>query len=214
MCLARKRVLSSLTGLVPFSRDHPAMNRWAIFGRPCGTGVHGAFGCVPIDWSPAIDFLLNQGRDGFHGRTRIPKSRQGRPTIAHGLNRGLRMQGRQEPCRGETKRRTRPSTKLCAGGAAAVRPLRPPHFPTRGEFRNVPGIVRRGSGINVALPSLALHLKRMSCNRSLYHWKSFRPAASKGFVEKVYLIEYLEVPLNHLCISECPSANEKAHAPL
>ena len=37
MCLARKGVLSSLTGLVSFSRDHPAINRWAIFWRPCGT---------------------------------------------------------------------------------------------------------------------------------------------------------------------------------
>ena len=43
ICLARKGVLSSLTGLVSFSRDHPAMNRWAIFGRPCGTWIHGAF---------------------------------------------------------------------------------------------------------------------------------------------------------------------------
>ena len=30
-------------GLVPFLRDHPAMNRRAIFGRPCGTWVHGVF---------------------------------------------------------------------------------------------------------------------------------------------------------------------------
>ena len=42
-CLARKGVLSSLTGLLSLSHDHPAMNRWAIFGRPCGTWAHGAF---------------------------------------------------------------------------------------------------------------------------------------------------------------------------
>src|SRR5205823_4191297 len=34
-------VLSSLTGLVLNSRRHPAMNRWAIFERPCGTWNHG-----------------------------------------------------------------------------------------------------------------------------------------------------------------------------
>ncbi len=33
-------VLSSLTGLVLFSRYNPAMNRWAIFERPCGTWNH------------------------------------------------------------------------------------------------------------------------------------------------------------------------------
>src|SRR2546421_8110003 len=60
MSLARKGVLSSLTGLVSFSHDHPAMNRWAIFGRPCGTWVHGAFCCVSIDLSSANHFLLNQ----------------------------------------------------------------------------------------------------------------------------------------------------------
>ena len=30
-------VLSSLTGLVLCSRHNPAINRWAIFERPCGT---------------------------------------------------------------------------------------------------------------------------------------------------------------------------------
>ena len=30
-------VLSSLTGLVLYSRHNPAMNRWAIFARPSGT---------------------------------------------------------------------------------------------------------------------------------------------------------------------------------
>ena len=30
-------VLSSLTGLVLYSRHNPAMNRWAILERPCGT---------------------------------------------------------------------------------------------------------------------------------------------------------------------------------
>ena len=29
-------------GLVSLSRHHPAINRWAIFSRPCGTWVHGA----------------------------------------------------------------------------------------------------------------------------------------------------------------------------
>jgi hypothetical protein len=24
-----------------FGRDYPAINRWAIFGRPCGTGTNG-----------------------------------------------------------------------------------------------------------------------------------------------------------------------------
>src|SRR5438552_14177385 len=33
-------ILSSLTGLVPYSCLTPAMNRWAIIGRPCGTTVH------------------------------------------------------------------------------------------------------------------------------------------------------------------------------
>src|SRR5881394_1907551 len=33
-------VLSSLTGLVLYSRYNPAMNRWAIFERPCGTWNH------------------------------------------------------------------------------------------------------------------------------------------------------------------------------
>ena len=33
-------VLSSLTGLVFYSRHNPAMNRWAIFDRPCGTWNH------------------------------------------------------------------------------------------------------------------------------------------------------------------------------
>src|SRR5436309_5357428 len=32
-----QRVLSSLTGLVLCSRHNPAINRWAIFERPCGT---------------------------------------------------------------------------------------------------------------------------------------------------------------------------------
>ena len=32
-----RRVLSSLTGLVSYPRHNPAMNRWAIFERPCGT---------------------------------------------------------------------------------------------------------------------------------------------------------------------------------
>ena len=35
-----RRVLSSLTGLVLYSRHNPAMNRWAIFERPCGTWIH------------------------------------------------------------------------------------------------------------------------------------------------------------------------------
>src|SRR6266480_7942833 len=30
------RVLSSLTGLLPFSLENPAINRWAIFFRPTG----------------------------------------------------------------------------------------------------------------------------------------------------------------------------------
>ena len=33
-------VLSSLTGLVLYSRHNPAMNRWAIFERPSGTRNH------------------------------------------------------------------------------------------------------------------------------------------------------------------------------
>ena len=33
-------VLSSLMGLVSFSHHNPAMNRWAIFERPCGTWDH------------------------------------------------------------------------------------------------------------------------------------------------------------------------------
>ena len=32
-------ILSSLTGLVPYSCLTSAMNRWAIIGRPCGTAV-------------------------------------------------------------------------------------------------------------------------------------------------------------------------------
>ncbi len=36
----RRRVLSSLTGLVLYSRHDPAMNRWAIFERPFGTWNH------------------------------------------------------------------------------------------------------------------------------------------------------------------------------
>jgi len=35
-----RRVLSSLTGLVSYSRHNPAMNRWAIFEHPCGTWNH------------------------------------------------------------------------------------------------------------------------------------------------------------------------------
>jgi hypothetical protein len=35
-----RRLLSSLTGLVLYSRRNPAMNRWAIFGCPCGTWTH------------------------------------------------------------------------------------------------------------------------------------------------------------------------------
>src|SRR6266545_6035192 len=34
-----RRVLSSLTGLDSYSRHNPAMNRWAILERPCGTGT-------------------------------------------------------------------------------------------------------------------------------------------------------------------------------
>src|SRR5439155_4664402 len=33
-------VLSSLTGLDSYSRPNPAMNRWAILERPCGTSTH------------------------------------------------------------------------------------------------------------------------------------------------------------------------------
>ena len=74
-------------------------------------------------WGAGIDFLLNHGRHGFHGRTRIPKSHQGRPTIAHGFNRGLWMQRRQEPRRGERKRRTWRPTKISAG-ARGLSPAR------------------------------------------------------------------------------------------
>jgi len=35
-----RRVLSSLTGLDSYSRPNPAMNRWAILERPCGTSTH------------------------------------------------------------------------------------------------------------------------------------------------------------------------------
>src|SRR5206468_10647738 len=33
-------VLSSLTGLDSYSRSNPAMNRWAVLERPCGTSTH------------------------------------------------------------------------------------------------------------------------------------------------------------------------------
>jgi len=49
-------VLSSLTGLVLYSRHDPAMNRWAIFERPCGTWIH--------DTPMGIDF--NQNRLSAH----------------------------------------------------------------------------------------------------------------------------------------------------
>ena len=36
----QRRILSSLTGLDSYSRPNPAMNRWAILERPCGTSTH------------------------------------------------------------------------------------------------------------------------------------------------------------------------------
>jgi hypothetical protein len=43
-----RRVLSSLTGLDRYSRNNPAMNRWAIFGRPCGTWTHETLTSFPV----------------------------------------------------------------------------------------------------------------------------------------------------------------------
>src|SRR5439155_21210338 len=71
----------------------------------------------------------------------------------------------------------------------------------------------RHSALVIRISFSRLHLKRISGIRSLYHWKSFLPAASKCFVEKMYLTGYRDVALNHLCISECPSAKENPHAP-
>ncbi len=45
-------VLSYLTGLVLYSRHNPAMKRWAIFERPCGTWIH--------DTPTRIDFKQNR----------------------------------------------------------------------------------------------------------------------------------------------------------
>ena len=40
-------VLSSLTGLDSYSRPNPAMNRWAILERPCGTSTHDTLNTYP-----------------------------------------------------------------------------------------------------------------------------------------------------------------------
>ena len=54
--------------------------------------------------------------------------------------------------RGAPKRRYGPAVAPSQRvGATAVRLLYRPHFPARGEFRNVPGMVPPGSGVNVAL---------------------------------------------------------------
>jgi len=49
-------VLSSLTGLVFYSRHHPAMNRWANFERPCGTWNHDT-----INGYQGVALCLNEG---------------------------------------------------------------------------------------------------------------------------------------------------------
>ncbi len=43
-----RRFLPSLTGLAPFARVYPAMNRWAIFGRPDGILIRIVHGFFPI----------------------------------------------------------------------------------------------------------------------------------------------------------------------
>lgn len=50
---------------------------------------------------------------------------------------------------------------------------------------------------------LCPYLKKMSCKRSLYHWKSFLPEASNGSTAGyVNFTGYLDVALSHLWISE------------
>jgi hypothetical protein len=47
-------LLSSLAGLVYYSCHNPAMNRWAIFERPCGTWNHDTLnGCqgLSLGWN-------------------------------------------------------------------------------------------------------------------------------------------------------------------
>ena len=51
-------VLSSLTGLDSYSRPNPAMNRWAILERPCGTSSH----------DPLNTYALGGERAGMRGR--------------------------------------------------------------------------------------------------------------------------------------------------
>ena len=51
-----RRVLSSLTGLVSYSRYNPAINRWAILERPCGT------------WNRDTQIVLYRSKDGQMSR--------------------------------------------------------------------------------------------------------------------------------------------------
>ena len=53
-----RRVLSSLRGLDSCSRRNPAMNRWAILERPCGTSSH----------DPLNTYALGGERAGMRGR--------------------------------------------------------------------------------------------------------------------------------------------------
>src|SRR5439155_22695886 len=96
-----------------------------------------------MDWSPAIDFLLNHGRHGFHGRIRVPKSRQGRPTIAS---------SRFQPWVADAKTTRTMEGRKKAAHLAPNQDQRggppPSACAARGELRKVPGIVPRGTGLN------------------------------------------------------------------
>ena len=80
----------------------------------------------------------------------VSKVPSGRTTIAHGFNRGLRMQGRQETRRGERKRRTWRPTKISARGRG-LPPARRAKSPLWPRCRAV--AVGRRDGGHAASPS-------------------------------------------------------------
>src|SRR5207249_11152283 len=64
-------VLSSLTGLVLCSRHNPAINRWAIFERPCGTWNRDRLNTYKAQKTTLTQPL----RDGYSGSaTSVPRN--------------------------------------------------------------------------------------------------------------------------------------------
>src|SRR5437667_4180661 len=96
-------VLSSLTGLILCSRHNPAINRWAIFERPCGTWNRDTLNaCKARGYPHAVAPRLLHRFDDF---------RQPEPLPAGGPHR-CRICRRRHRTRRASTRRTPPATFL------------------------------------------------------------------------------------------------------